>query len=127
MNNLFVVIAIILSTFDSCNSQVIEEKYGSIESNFKGGKSEFFSVFIRKLEYPKELKVKKITGNIYYELEIDTMGNISNFKIIRALDPILEKEIKSKIYLTNGMWIPMVNNGVKINYRIIDKVYFELR
>lgn len=108
-------------------AQPENSNFGTIEDNFIGGRSEYFNVFYNKIEYPKVLKAEKITGSVFFEIEIDTNGSIINFKIVKGVHPLMDKEVENKIYLTNGKWIPLVVDEKKVNYKIIKSVYFEFR
>jgi len=127
MNNMVLIIGFILNSLLQCHTQTSQIPAGTIEENFVGGKAEYYKVFNRHLEYPKQLKRDNIDGFIFFELQIDTSGYIVDFKVIRSVDALMDKEIEKKIYLTDGKWKIMTENGRKVNYRIIDKVYFELR
>ena len=110
-----------------CQSQHLTAPlYGKIDENFKVGKKEYSKVFKNKIIYPEQLKEKKITGNVYFEIEIDTIGNISKFTILKGINSLMDGEVEKKIFLTNGRWIPLIKNEKKVNFTISDNVYFEL-
>ncbi|MBP6511204.1 MAG: energy transducer TonB [Bacteroidia bacterium] len=129
MNKLIIILSLMIIAFSQCKSQTLElvVDRGSVVDNFIGGNTEFYNVFRSKIRFPAELKSEKIIGNVYFEIEIDTTGNIIDFKILKGVSPLMDKEVENKIYLTNGKWIPMIKNGNKTNYKLIEKVYFELR
>ncbi len=127
MKNLFAIFLSILVTASLANSQTIPTFAGTIEECFIGGNTEFYNIFHSKLKYPESLRREKVTGIVFYEIEIDTTGHILWVKILRGVTPLMDQEVESKIWLTDGKWKPFLDNGMKVNYRIIDKVYFELR
>jgi len=99
----------------------------SIDSCFIGGKFAYHREFKSKIEFPDHLRKKENSGVVYFEVFIDTLGNINEFKILKSLHPILDNEVKEKIYATNGMWKILRIDGKNEPYRIFDRVYFELR
>ena len=127
MKSMVLIIGFILSALLPCHSQTSPMPGGSIEENFVGGRSEYYNVFKSKLQYPSQLKQDTIVGIVYFEIEIDTGGFIVEFKILRGVTPLMDEEVENKIYLTNGKWSPVFKKGRKVNYRIVDRVYFELR
>jgi hypothetical protein len=98
---------------------------GTVEDNFNGGWSEYQKVFLNKIEYPKQLNVDKSNGGVLFEIEIGTIGKIVNFKIINSNSPSLDKEIESKIYLTDGKWKTEFYENEKTNYFILGIIDFE--
>jgi outer membrane biosynthesis protein TonB len=126
MKNIILLIALIfISALGS--GQRTERGSGTVDENFVGGKAEYYNSFRSKLKYPDELRGKKIFGNVSYELLIDTNGTVAEIKIIKSPSELFDKEIKDKIYLTNGKWTPIYRDGKKIPYRIREVVYFEVR
>lgn len=104
-----------------------EISYGSVKDNFIGGTPEFHNVFRNKLEYPDSLKKEGVFGIVFFEIEIDTLGYISNFKILRGVAKKMDEEVQKKIYLTNGKWKPLIIKNRKVPYKVFETVYFELR
>lgn len=127
MDKLFIILSLIINSLGQCQTIPSKIQSGSIDDNFIGGRTEFYNVFKSKLQYPEELKDEKITGSVYFEIEIDTSGVIVDFNIIKGVTPLMDQEVEKKIYLTNGKWGAVIRNGKKVNYRIVEKVYFELR
>ena len=78
MNKLIIILSLMIIAFSQCKSQTLElvVDRGSVVDNFIGGNTEFYNVFRSKIRFPAELKSEKIIGNVYFEIEIDTTGNI---------------------------------------------------
>ena len=127
MNKFVAILSCLLFTVGTSYSQVVQVATGSVQDYFIGSHAEFYNVFRSKVNYPYSLRADKVTGIVFFELEIDTTGHIILAKILRGVHPLLDQEVENKIWLTDGKWKPFVDNGRKINYRIIDNVYFELR
>ncbi len=84
---------------------------------FPGG-TEALNNFIRKnLRYPEELKESGISGMVIVSFTIDADGSIKDIKIVRGLDPLLDREAIRVIKLL-PKWKPGMQNGkpVKTNY-----------
>ena len=110
----------------SCSGQKFLP-YGSIEACFPEGRPGYQKVYQSKVRFPDSLRTKENTGIVYFEVEIDTRGHISNFKILQGLHETLNEEVRTKVYLTDGMWKPLIVDGNPTNYKIRDRFYFELR
>jgi len=110
----------------SCSAQKVLP-FGSIEVCFPEGRPGYQKVFQNKVRFPDSLRTKENSGIVYFELEIDTSGDISNFQILKGLHEILNEEVRTKVYLTDGMWKPLIVDGHATNYKIRDRFYFELR
>ena len=127
MNKILIILSVLLNTLGQCQTKSDEIPWGTVKENFIGGQSEFYNVFNTKVKYPESLKKDGVVGTVYFEIEIDTTGNISNFKILRGVAPLMDKEVEEKIYLTNDKWKPLMIEGKKSKYKLTEKVYFELR
>lgn len=81
-----------------------------------------------KVRFPHDsLVTKENNGTVYYEIEVDTQGRIVDFQVIISVNAVLDNEVRTKLQLTDGMWKPMFIDGRASNYKIRDKVYFEMR
>ncbi len=83
---------------------------------FPGGDMEFMkylsdSMNLRGMDYSTELD-----SRIYVQFTVDTLGNASDFKVVRGHNPPVEKEV---IRLLQKMppWKPGEQNGKKVNVR----------
>ena len=128
MSKLLIILSLLVnSLLGQSQNQLSDLPWGSVEDNFIGGLSEFYHVFHLQVKYPDSLQEEQITGTVYFRIEIDTSGSIVNFEKIRGVHPLMDKEVEDKIYLTNGMWKPLLVEGKKVNYQVVEKVYFRIR
>lgn len=128
MGKLLIIVSLLVnSLLGQCQNQLSDFPWGSVEDNFIGGRSEYSNVFLTKIEYPDSLLEEQKTGTVYFRIEIDTSGSIINFEKVRGVHPLMDKEVEDKIYLTNGMWKPLLVEGKKVNYQVVEKVYFRIR
>lgn len=119
-------IALAFALWSSCRAQSTLP-VGSIESCFTGGRPEYHKAFLSKVTFPDSLRTKQNSGLVFFEIQLDTSGHITAVQIIKPLNDLLDNEVRSKLYATEGMWQPLVVDGKARPYVIRDKVYFELR
>jgi len=106
----------------------LAERWKEIDSLYTNGFEGYQADFRNQLYYPVEIKKEKISGTVYFEATIDTVGNISNIEVIRGVDLRLDKIVTDTFRNTNGSWKVQTNEqGAKVSYKVSDNVYFELR
>ena len=96
MNKLLVVLSLLLSSLSQCQNPSLQLPTASVADNFIGGRPEYYNVFMTKIEYPEQLYKDKITGTVYFEIEIDTSGQIVNFRIQKGVSPLMNQEVEKK-------------------------------
>ena len=52
--------------------------------------------------YPTEIREEEIISIVYFEVEIDTIGQISDFIILNEIDTRLDNIVKEQFEKTNG-------------------------
>lgn len=127
MHNFIALLLLITSSLGHCQTKVEQIPLGSIEDNFIGGRIGYHNVFLNYVDYPKVLKKDGIVGTVYYMVQIDTSGCITDLEILRGVSPLMDAEVQKEIYITEGHWKPLWREERKVNYRIVERVYFELR
>lgn len=83
---------VIKPSFDS-NRQLQDQK--QVESElikFPGGQSALFEFIRKNVKYPEQARLKGVEGTVMVELTFNSKGKIIARKILRAVDPELEKE-----------------------------------
>jgi len=63
------------------------------------------------LVYPQEAANCNIEGTEVVEFTVTTKGNVTDFKIINSVCPLIDEEVISVLQQTNGMWLPGTKNG----------------
>jgi len=63
------------------------------------------------LVYPPEAAYCNIEGTEVVEFTVTTKGNVTDFKIINSVCPMIDEEVISVLKQTNGMWLPGTKNG----------------
>lgn len=61
--------------------------------------------------YPQEAANCNIEGTEVVEFTVTTKGNVTDFKIINSVCPLIDEEVISVLQQTNGMWLPGTKNG----------------
>ena len=86
---------------------------------FNGKKpDEAFREYVNSMVvYPKEAKEKGITGRVFTEFIIDTDGSITEVKLMRGVNPLLDAEVL-RVLKTSPKWTPGKHQGkaVKVKY-----------
>ena len=89
------------------------------EAQFPGG-ADFLNSFIQKnLHYPPEALDMAIEGTVIVQLIIEKNGTISDVKVVRSVDPLLDKEAV-RVVTSMPNWIPAEKDGkpVRSIYRL---------
>ena len=87
--------------------------------SYPGGMEALMKFLTENIHYPKEAENKGIQGHVVAKFVVDTDGSLRDPKIIKSVDPLLDKEA---LRIINAMpkWIPGKQNGkvVPVNYTI---------
>ena len=99
------------TTFLIC---VIEHK-----PEFKGGIGGLMKWIAEHTNYPKEAKKKGITGKVFVQFVIERDGSVSNVKLARKVNPLLDEEAVRVIKMM-PKWKPGKQRGkpVRVMYQI---------
>ena len=84
---------------------------------FPGGPSALFEYLSRAVRYPVEAEANGIQGRVLCSFVVEPNGSISNVKVIKSVDPSLDKEA-IRVISSMPKWIPGKYNGtpVRVNY-----------
>ena len=87
----------------------------------------FGELVVKNIKYPAEALEKGISGNVFVSFIIEKNGSISNVKIIRGADPLLDAEVlrvTEMLYKTK--WTPGEKNGKKVRVSSNHPIPFRL-
>ncbi len=92
---------------------------------FPGGVSELYKWLSKNIIYPKEAQDKGIQGHVYVQFVVTENGKITQPKILRGVDPILDAEA---IRVVNAMpnWIPGKKDGQVVSTSYTLPIQFKL-
>ncbi len=86
---------------------------------YPGGETALRTFLAENLKYPEEAKVKKLSGKVYVSFILDETGKVTNAKVVKGVDPLLDKEALRVVNLL-PQWEPGKDEGkpVKVSYTI---------
>ena len=102
--------------------QLVEEK-----PSFMGGDANAFSRWVGKnLVYPDVARENGIQGKVTLQFTIEADGSITNIKVLRGIDPSLDKEAV-RVVASSPKWKPgkQRDRAVRVTYNF--PVHFQLR
>ena len=102
--------------------QFVEEK-----PSFMGGDANAFSKWVNeRLVYPDIAKENGVSGRVTLQFTVNTDGSVSNIKVLRGVDPSLDKEAV-RVVSMSPKWTPgkQRDRAVKVTYTF--PVIFQLR
>ncbi len=103
------------------NSALVEKM-----PTFKGGDCIKFQQYVQKnLSYNNEAIELGLQGKVTVQFVIDKNGNLSEAKIIRGVDPLLDNEV-IKVLKRSPKWKPGTQRGIPVNVSFIIPVFFKL-
>ena len=100
------------------NAQDIPFQFVDEKPTFQGGDANAFSRWVNSnLTYPQEAKEKGIHGRITLSFTVGTDGKVSNVKVLRGVNPLLDNEAKRVIEMSPA-WTPgkMGGKPVPVTY-----------
>lgn len=115
----------------SPDNMVIEGTYLDIDGNavkltqiespptFAGGIQRFYEYIARNLKYPLDAAKSRIQGSVMVSFIITETGEVTNVKVIKSVDPMLDREAIN-IVKSSPKWIPakLFGKNVKVSYSI---------
>ena len=80
------------SAQDSVSAKIWDGDYGEIMPQFPGGDGALLDYIKKNLRYPQEAKNKGIQGRVIVRFIIETDGSISDVKVVKPVDSLLNNE-----------------------------------
>lgn len=88
-----------------------------VKPTFKGGDLEEFRKWVQKrVIYPQEAQDNGISGRVYLTFVIERDGSVSNVKVVRGVDPLINKEAEKAI-AASPKWSPGLQRGRPVRVR----------
>jgi protein TonB len=87
---------------------------------FPGGDEARAKYFSSAIQYPEDVKKENIEGTVYVTFVIEKNGSISNAKVIRGVDPRLDKIALDAV---NAMpaWTPGTQRGKTVRVQLTSR------
>ena len=102
--------------------QLVEEK-----PKFQGGDANDFSKWVnQRLVYPEVAKENGVQGRVMLQFTVGTDGSVSGVKVIRGVDPSLDKEAV-RVVSQSPKWTPGKQRDRKVKVTYTFPVIFQLR
>ena len=101
--------------------QVVEEM-----PEFPGGMAECMKFLGKNIKYPAEAIEKGIQGRVIVQMIIEKDGTLTNAKIARGVDPLLDQEALRVVNLS-PKWIPGKQRGKPVKVQFNIPIKFELK
>ncbi len=96
-----------------------------VKAEFPGGDAAMNSFVYSHIRYPEEAVYKKIQGRVYVEFVVEKDGSLTNIKIHRSADPLLDKEAM-RMVRSMPRWSPARKYDKEVRFRYILPVNFTL-
>lgn len=93
---------------------------------FIGGEEALFRWLNKNIKYPKLAKDNHITGKVAVSFVVDIDGTIKDAKVIRGVDPMLDKEA-IRVVKSMPKWKPGKRNGKPIPVRYTTPISFNIQ
>jgi Ca-activated chloride channel family protein len=119
---------VVVEENESPAEQISEDGVWFVEepATFQGGDIATFREYIQKhLVYPKEAIEKGLQGNVIIQFTIDQQGNITDVKVLRGIDKVLDDEAV-RVILASPKWAPGKQSGTAVKTNMVIPVEFVL-
>ncbi|MCH5310588.1 MAG: energy transducer TonB [Prevotella sp.] len=102
------------------NVRVVEEL-----PQFPGGAVEMMKWLTKNLKYPENAQRRKKQGRVVAQFMINTDGSVSDIKIIKSIDPQLDREALRVLKMMPA-WKPGMQEGKPCRTMVVVPVWFRL-
>ncbi|MBI5217439.1 MAG: TonB family protein [Bacteroidia bacterium] len=92
---------------------------------FPGGEEALLKYIGSNIKYPEIAKENNITGKVYIQFVIEPNGKVSNVKVVRGVDPALDKEA-SRVIESLPQWTPGKQAGRAVRVAFTVPINFKL-
>ena len=106
---------------DSKLYQVVEE-----QPMFDEGDAALLEFLKANMQYPAVAEEQGVQGRVLVQFVVELDGTLSDVKVIRGVDPFLDKEALRVIQLSNGRWKPGKQHGKEVRTQLMYPVFFRL-
>lgn len=92
---------------------------------FPGGAVEMMKWLTKNLKYPEGARNRKKQGRVVVQFDINTNGKVGDIKVIKSVDPQLDREALRVIRMMPD-WKPGIQNDKPCRTRVVVPVWFRL-
>ena len=109
------------------NEEAIPFQLVDVKASFQGGDANQFSKWVnQRLVYPEIARENGVQGRVTLQFTIRKDGSITNVKVIRGVDPALDKEAV-RVVSMSPKWTPGMLNGRVVAVKYTFPVIFQLQ
>jgi len=94
--------------------------------SFPGGSQKLKEFIEENLRYPKELEESCVQGRVIVRFIVERNGKLSNVKVVKSVDPVLDKEALRIVKLM-PRWISGRQNGIPVRVKCYIPIIFRLK
>ena len=94
--------------------------------DYPGGQKELLSFLSRNIKYPTKAEENKIQGRVVIQFVVNKDGSVSDAKVVRSVDPELDKEAL-RVINTMPKWKPGMQRGKPVRVKFTVPVMFRLQ
>ena len=94
-------------------------------AEFKGGDLELRKYIANKTNYPKNAEQYCISGRVYVNFIVDSLGNVDSAKALNSLGYGCDEEAIRVLLSTSGKWKPGIKDNKPINMSFSIPVIFK--
>lgn len=105
----------------------IDEFFGAIietQAEPTGGYKKFFEALSDSIKYPKGLTEK---GKVFVQFTVDTLGQMSDFKIVRGYNELAEQATLDAMANLKFPFKPGEQRGIPVKTRLVIPIAFDLK
>lgn len=124
-NILITLAAVLIST--AAMSQTEEKVYDVVEQmpTYPGGMNALMKYLSSNIKYPEEAEENGIQGRVICTFVVERDGSISDVKVNKSVDPLLDKE-SIRVVSSMPNWIPGKLNGSAVRVKYTLPITFRL-
>lgn len=104
-----------------------EGEFPDVMAEFPGGMTALMAALCENIKYPAEAYEAKIQGRVVVGFNIGTDGRMSDFKVIKGVDPQLDAEAVRAVGALNVTWTPALKDGQPVSCSFALPVEFKLK
>lgn len=104
-----------------------EGEFPDVMAEFPGGMTALMAALCENIKYPAEAYEAKIQGRVVVGFNIGTDGRMSDFKVIKGVDPQLDAEAVRAVGALNVTWTPALKEGQPVSCSFALPVEFKLK
>jgi TonB family protein len=93
------------------------------QPDFPGGVNQMVEFVRKNLVYPDSANIARIAGTVYVEFIVNPDGHLSDFKVLRSVHYLLDKEAV-RVIKSFPNWIPGSTNDLPIKVRVSMPIRF---